>query len=273
MTTFADFADFARHFARSPYEKKSSWGFSKHPSKVCEVCVSSLVTTPPRHHHETGRHSARHSARHRAEQGGRRCSTPVATPRRDDDDTRRQTRPTPGTTHRPTPRRHPAEQGAEQGGRPPRQGPNTGAIARRSLPRRPPAFANICTTPGATSPMAAGHCPNSGRPVTRERGAERAPSEPASKASSGPPARPRPVGGSPWGGRARHHAWHNAEKKRGVPLERHAKNRPCHAKRDPCGTIDMHVHERHVSESGGTGQSLRPTPEGQESQVRTAQET
>ncbi len=37
--TFAEFADFAEHFARSPYEERASWGFGKQPSELCELCA------------------------------------------------------------------------------------------------------------------------------------------------------------------------------------------------------------------------------------------
>jgi hypothetical protein len=39
MTRFAELAEFAEHFVRSPYEKDLSWGFSKQPSELCELCV------------------------------------------------------------------------------------------------------------------------------------------------------------------------------------------------------------------------------------------
>ena len=39
MTAFAEFAEFAEHFVRSLYEKNLSWGFSKQPSELCELCV------------------------------------------------------------------------------------------------------------------------------------------------------------------------------------------------------------------------------------------
>jgi hypothetical protein len=47
MTAFAEFAEFAEHFARSPYEKNLSWGFSKQLSKLRELCAQARTKEKP----------------------------------------------------------------------------------------------------------------------------------------------------------------------------------------------------------------------------------
>jgi len=188
-----------------------------------------LPPQAPRAENEsTGRERVESESRQRAET----CESKAPRPRRDGADTRLQTRPRERPSILLTPR---GDGGQRLLGESLGHLAQQGYIACReggdSAPKKARTDARICTTPGATSPMAAGHCPNSGPPETRERGAERAPSEPASKASSGPPARPRPVGGSPWGGGARHHAWHLLAKKPSVRGECHDRKSPRHEMR------------------------------------------
>jgi len=40
MTRFAEFAEFAEHFAESPHEKKLGRTSGKQPSELCELCFT-----------------------------------------------------------------------------------------------------------------------------------------------------------------------------------------------------------------------------------------
>ena len=129
-----------------------------------------LPSQAPRAENEsTGRERVESEARQRAET----CESKAPRPRRDGADTRLQTRPRERPSILLTPR---GDGGQRLLGESLGHLAQQGYIACReggdSAPKKARTDARICTTPGATSPMAAGHCPNSGPPETRERGAE-----------------------------------------------------------------------------------------------------
>jgi len=183
-----------------------------------------LPSQAPRAENEsTGRERVESESRQRAET----CESKAPRPRRDGADTRLQTRPRERPSILLTPR---GDGGQRLLGESLGHLAQQGYIACReggdSAPKKARTDARICTTPGATSPMAAGHCPNSGPPETRERGADSVPAAGRASLPDAHSGRTGPVGGSHRFGRARHHAWHLRAKNRGVRGERNAKKRP-----------------------------------------------